>query len=90
MKKEKKKKKEKHDPKTCFRCRLMAMMMEIYPNGPKEDVKFIVASLAEITAILLSGMNDNDIQKYMLYILKEIFDNKQKRGEFFNYPPTKH
>jgi hypothetical protein len=46
---------EKHDEKTCFYCRLVSLMLELYPEGPDDLHKsFMLYSIAEAIQMIVT------------------------------------
>jgi hypothetical protein len=69
----KNKEKFKHDEKTCFRCRLHALVEELYPKGiPEKDNedRFIIVSLAEAAGQLMANQENCDIYMFMFALMK--------------------
>jgi hypothetical protein len=87
MKKHKSKNK-KHDRKTCFRCRLHELFVELYPNGAQDDVNFILASIAEMAGAFLSVQKEKDLRTFMTSVLHNIMEYRSDMRE--DKPPTKH
>jgi hypothetical protein len=58
--------KEEHE-KTCFRCRLHALVEELYPNGVTDssEGRFILVALAEAAGQMLA---DYDVQEFVIFM----------------------
>jgi hypothetical protein len=78
------KKKDDHDEKTCFRCRLHALFEEIYPKGIGNDERFILTTLAEAVGQLLSGMDDREAAYFMFAVMKFMQEDEEDET------PTEH
>jgi hypothetical protein len=60
-------KKYEHDEKTCFRCRLHALVDELYPKGIDgiDEGRFVLVALAEAAGQMLVDCEEKD---FMLFI----------------------
>jgi hypothetical protein len=67
-------KKLKHDEKTCFRCRLHALVEELYPkklsSNDVDECRFLLVSLAEAAGQMLSQLEDDEIRLFMTAVIK--------------------
>jgi hypothetical protein len=69
----KNKEKFKHDEKTCFRCRLHALVEELYPKGiPEKDNenRFVLVALAEAAGQLMADQENFDMYMFISALMK--------------------
>lgn len=59
-------KKDKHDSKTCFRCRLHDLWKEV---NSKNEPEFILMSMAEACGSILSQLDEKHKMFFMLAVL---------------------
>jgi hypothetical protein len=67
----KKQSKEEHE-KTCFRCRLHALVEEMYPKGIPTLVegRFVLVALAEAAGQMLTDYDENDFHLFLSAVVK--------------------
>jgi hypothetical protein len=65
---------KKHDEKTCFRCRLHALVDELYPNKLTtkdiDECRFILMALAEASGQILSQLEDIEMRFFLSAVIK--------------------
>jgi hypothetical protein len=69
--------KHTHDEKTCFRCRLHELFDEL-KKVPENDNKFMLMSLGEACAQLLSQVDEIDMMNFIMFIVMEYKDAKEE------------
>jgi hypothetical protein len=78
---EKKKSGEEHE-KTCFRCRLHNLIVELYPKGfDEEEGKFLLIALAEASGQLLARMEEENRFLFMQALIKYSLEVECEDGE---------
>jgi hypothetical protein len=72
MKKKSKEQTEKEHEKTCFRCRLHALVDELYPKGIPDmaEGRFILIALAEAAGQMLADHDERDFHLFMTAVIK--------------------
>jgi hypothetical protein len=67
----KKESREEHE-KTCFRCRLHALMDELYPNGLTDinEGRFILIALAEAAGQMLADFEEDDFHIFLKAVIQ--------------------
>jgi|GEM_PF-5750355 hypothetical protein len=63
--------KEEHE-KNCFRCRLHALVDELYPHGiaDQQEGRFILVALAEAAGQMLADYDEKEFHLFMTAIIK--------------------
>jgi hypothetical protein len=72
MKKPHKEQTEEEHVKTCFRCRLHALMVELYPTGitDMEEGQFILVALAEAAGQMLADYEEQDFHTFLKAVIR--------------------
>jgi hypothetical protein len=69
---------EDHDEKTCFRCRLHDLYMELKEHN---DIDFMLFAMAEACGSILSQMDDEMKIHFMLMVTRSYYEDKEKDKE---------
>jgi hypothetical protein len=69
-----------HDEKLCFRCRLFAVMEELFPNGidGEDQAMSVLFCLSEITGMITSQLGEDEFKQYCMWAMK--WRNAARRG----------
>jgi hypothetical protein len=80
---------EEHE-KTCFRCRLHALVDELYPKGitNSDESRFILIALAEAAGQMLADHEENEFHTFLTAVIK--FHNDRVVEEAEEAEETKH
>jgi hypothetical protein len=72
---------EEEHVKTCFRCRLHALMDELYPTGitDEEEGRFILVALAEAAGQMLADFEEQDFHTFLKAVIR--FHNSKVQEE---------
>lgn len=67
----KSKKHRDHDEKTCFRCRLHALVVELNPKGiSSKEGRFCLIAMAEASGQILAQLDSKDKILFMIALAK--------------------
>jgi hypothetical protein len=92
-KKSKEQLRAEHDEKTCFRCRLHALVDELFPNGitDTDESRFILIALAEAAGQMLADHEENEFHTFLTAVIKFHNDRvSEEIEEEINKNETKH
>jgi hypothetical protein len=80
---------EEHDEKTCFRCRLHQLFLELKDQN---ETRFMCLAMAEACGSMLSQVNDITIHEFMLLLSKTYNEDKEDKPSKYDpgKSPTKH
>jgi hypothetical protein len=73
--------KEEHE-KTCFRCRLHALVEELFPKGVPDmaEGRFILIALAEAAGQMLADYDEKEFHLFLTAVIKFHNDRVQDDG----------
>jgi hypothetical protein len=76
-------KKYEHDEKTCFRCRLHALVDELYPKGIDgiDEGRFVLVALAEAAGQMLVDCEEEDFMLLIIYLIRLCIKRLRKNRE---------
>ena len=75
----------KHDPQTCFRCRLFALAHELHPQGVTDNEgRHALKAMAEVCGMILAQLPEQDKSLFMYHLVKnehEARDSMEQEAE---------
>lgn len=63
--------KRKHNPDTCFHCRLFMLARELHPQGVTDrEGRFAILAMAEVCGMILAQLPEQDKALFMYHLVK--------------------